>query len=231
MAKTKTLLELRNNARQLADMVGSTFITDATFNTFINDSIDEFWDLVVIANQGYGQTSSTITVSSGASSASLPADFYKLRGVDDLNQGQDPITVHPYNFAERNDFTTYYNLFDTYPTSRVTYAIIGNSIEFKPTSNAPGSYRLHYITVAPTLTADGDTIDTISGWHDLVQIDAAIKALQKEEASTTVLERRKAAIIERIETMVPNRDMGRPRTVTNIRSYSGMSPVNKRIWP
>lgn len=231
MAKTKTLLELRNNARQLADMVGSTFISDSAFNTFINDSIDEFWDLVVSANQGYGQLSTTLTVASNSTSANLPSDFYKLRGVDDLNQGPDPISVNPYNFAERNDFTTYYNLFDVYPTSRVTYCIIGNTIEFRPTSNAPGQYKIHYIPVAPVLTLDTDTIDSISGWHDLIQIDTAIKALQKEEASTTVLERRKVAIIDRIRTMVPDRDIGRPKTITNIRGTSGIGPMNRRIWP
>ena len=228
MAKTKTLLELRNNARQLADMVGSNFITDVAFNAFINDSIDEFWDLVVIANEGYGQLSTTLTVAGGAISANLPSDFYKLRGVDDLNQTPDPITVHPYNFAERNDFTSYYNLFDTYPVSRVTYALINNTIEFRPTSNAPGNYRIHYIPVAPTLTLDTDTIDAIAGWHDLIQVDTAIKALQKEEASTTVLERRKASIIERMEKMVKSRDMGRPRTVTNVRSYSGIDSLYRR---
>lgn len=224
-------MELRNNARQLADMVGSNFITDAGFNTFINDSIDEFWDLVVIANEGYGQLSTTLTVASGAVSTNLPSDFYKLRGVDDLNQGPDPITVHPYNFTERNDYTSYYNLFDSYPTSRVTYTLINNTIEFRPTSNAPGSYKIHYIPVAPTLVLDADTIDTIAGWHDLIQIDTAIKALQKEEGSTTVLERRKAAIIDRMEKMVKSRDMGRPRTVTNVRGLSGLAPLNRRSWP
>lgn len=38
MARSRTLADLRADVRERADMVGSTFITDATFNEYINQS-------------------------------------------------------------------------------------------------------------------------------------------------------------------------------------------------
>ena len=52
-------------------------------------------------------------------------------------------------------------------------------------------------------------------------IDAAIKALQKEESDTSVLMAQKVAMKDRIESMAQNRDIGECETISDTRRFSG----------
>ena len=47
MATTMTLAQLRTAARQEADMVNSQFVSDSEFNTYINQSCFELYDLLI----------------------------------------------------------------------------------------------------------------------------------------------------------------------------------------
>jgi hypothetical protein len=64
---------------------------------------------------------------------------------------------------------------------------------------------------------------SISGWSELVIVDAAIKACIKEEsydqAASLIQER--AGLITRVEETAPSRDVGQPNVVSNTRSGSG----------
>ena len=51
-------------------------------------------------------------------------------------------------------------------------------------------------------------------------VDAAIKALIKEESDTSALERDKAAITARIESAAENRDAAKPQRVADVQSSS-----------
>jgi hypothetical protein len=65
------------------------------------------------------------------------------------------------------------------------------------------------------LTDDADTMDGVSGWGEYVIVDCVIKALQKEESDTSVAERQKAGLVQRIVDMAANRDAANPLTVTD----------------
>jgi hypothetical protein len=56
----------------------------------------------------------------------------------------------------------------------------------------------------------------VSGWEELVSIEAAIMALIKEESDTTALERRKSQYVRRIEEMAHNRDMQFPGRIQDV---------------
>jgi hypothetical protein len=51
-------------------------------------------------------------------------------------------------------------------------------------------------------------------------VDAAIKALAKEESDVTELMAEKAMLKQRIEESAQNRDAGMPDTISNTRSWS-----------
>ena len=60
-------------------------------------------------------------------------------------------------------------------------------------------------------------VDGVNGWEELITIDAAIKAMQKEESDVSVLAAQKGAIIERLEAEAENRDAGAPAIVGDAR--------------
>ena len=64
-------------------------------------------------------------------------------------------------------------------------------------------------------------VDGVNGWEEYITIDAAIKAMQKEESDCSILGAQKAAIIRRIEAEAENRDAGSPPVVADVRGRYG----------
>src|SRR4051812_26999763 len=99
-----TLGQLRLQAQQRSDMVNSNFVTTAEWNYFISDSYKELYDILVskMVDQ-YTKDPLTFTIAAGASSYTLPSDFYKLRGLDlaaGAASGNVWIPLHPFNFEQ-----------------------------------------------------------------------------------------------------------------------------------
>lgn len=214
MADTRTLAQLRQEVRQRADMEDSEFVSDSELNLYIAESYKELYDLLVKTNEDYYTISTTLSLSAGESEISLPADFYKLRGVDyavDANQDRY-ITLRRYNFNERNLRNRAINNI-YYGVDQLRYHLTNNKLELVPAGRASGNYRVWYVPAPSTLSDDADTADGVSGWLEYVVVDACIKALAKEESSTTMFEKQKMAMRERIENMAVNRDQGAPTTV------------------
>jgi hypothetical protein len=215
MARTATLLELRTQARQRADMVGSNFVSDTELTGYINSSAAELYDLLIAQFEDYKVTSGNISVVPSTSSYSLPTDFYKLLGVDLVVDSQgNAVTLKPFVFAERNAymFTPTWNVVGL---AYLRYHMIGDSIRFVPVPNQTQTVKLWYIPALTKLSADADTLDGVNGWEEYVVVDAAIKMLAKEESSTEVFQKQKKELIDRINKMAANRDPGSPTRVTD----------------
>lgn len=213
---TVTLLQLRNQARQRADMENSTFIADSELNAYINSSYAELTDILVGVFEDYNLKSGAISVVSGTDTYPLPADFYKLRGVDlVIDANGNSVTLKPFSFNERNAylFTPTWNVVGL---SYLRYHMQGNNIRFVPIPNSTQSIKLWYIPAITQLSADGDTLDGVNGFEEYIIIDAAIKMLIKEESDTTALMMQKEALRKRVESMAPNRDAGACERVSDV---------------
>lgn len=222
MADTLTLLQLRTAVRQRADMVNSQFVSDSELTGYINYSYKELYDLIVDANEDYNLTSSTLTITTG-NTVSLPADFYKFRGLDDLSYGTStPITVLKFNWNERNYGSSPIQdgRSGIYQYSSVRYRIIGNSLIIEPAESAARSYKLWYIPAVANLVNDADLADGVQGWLEYVIVDAAIKCLIKEESDIKPLSMIKGSLTERITRMKHNRDQALPEKISRIESRS-----------
>ncbi len=226
-------------AQQRADRVNSTFVTNAEWNSYINQSYFELYDRLVTIYEDYflaapaaftvsgsqnfyplpdGTTSFTNT--SGGTYAA-PA-FYKLLGVDcGLGLSNNAwVTVKKFQFIARNRFI--------YPAVAATpmgpfnlqYRVMGSNIEFIPAPAGNQVMRLWYIPRLTQLVQDTDIMDGISGWTEIVIVDAAIKALQKEESDVSALFAQKEALIKRIEESASNRDAGQPDTISDTRGWA-----------
>lgn len=218
-----TLLELRTQARQRADMETSQFITDAELTNYINSSIAELHDILV---QEYGEEynvkeSPTFTTAGQAEDYSLSTivgasdDFYKLKGIDAKINGSEWTTLYPFQFAERNKYQTT-GAWSYLGMAKIRYRIIGNNLRLTPIPDDGTSIRIWYAPTATKLTLDADTLADINQYSEYVIVDAAIKMLQKEESDTQVLERQKSALKRRIEEAAGNRDAGFGDSVSDV---------------
>lgn len=214
-----TLSELRQQVRERSDMVYSQFVSDAEITRYLNQSLAKLWDLLVQANVDYYNTTETFSISSGTNTHTLPADFYKIRGLDS-DLGGRWLPVWPYNFAERGYWQ---DAVISRICSSVSYRVTNNTLEFLPDTQASGNYRLIYVPLFTPLSDDDDTFDGHNGYEVYAIIDAAIKCRDKEESSITVLKDSKDEEKKRILAMSEVRDYGATQQVANIRAYNGGS--------
>jgi hypothetical protein len=236
-----SLLELRLRAQQRADRVGSNFVVTTEWNSYINQSLMELYDLLVDAYQDLfvakpakffsdGSTylwplpNGILTFQDGMtvtpSAPFVAPAFHKLLGVDlGINNASNAwVTVNKFNFIDRNRFVYPNSNSTIYGVFNIQYRMMGNNIEFIPTPSSGQPIRIWYIPKLQSLLLDSD-VTTIggTGWLEYVITDAAIKALQKEESDVTVLAAQKMALIKRIEESVINRDAGQPDKISDIR--------------
>lgn len=212
-----TLSALRDSTRQRSDMVNSQFVTDVELNGYINASLAELYDLLVSSFEDYYSSQTTLTTDGITDSVPLPADFYKMRGVD---AAQNPannqwLTLRRFNFNERNVLNR-----GVTPTSlglpSLRYLVFGNTLKLTPLPPANITLRAYYIPTISYLVNDTDAFNFISGFEEYVIIDASIKCMQKEESDVSILALQKQAIIKRIQDMAPNRDAGEAAHITDV---------------
>lgn len=139
--------QLRVAARQRADMVNSTFVTDDELNSYVNASYFELYDLLV---QKYGNdyyvTQYQFDLVGNQSRYELPEDFFKLLGVDlEIGAGPDGwVSLRPFNLAERNRYSTA-NVQTWIGVTNLRYRLSGNKLWFTPSPNTGQTIRIWYI--------------------------------------------------------------------------------------
>ena len=202
-----TLLQLRDRAKQESDNVGQGVITDTEWNNYLAASYQELYGLVVTAfgNDYFVQAPAagyTFTTDGINEHFALPAEFFKLLAVDiQLSAPNYWVALKPFQMSERNDF-----------------GYLGTMIPM-----AGQTLRLLYVPRATVLTADVDVVDGVNGWEEYIVVDACIKALAKEESDTSSFVARKAALLERLNGEITNRDAGSPACVADVQRRRGRS--------
>lgn len=190
----QALLQLRTEAQQRCNQENKTLILTPEWNRYINEAIAELYDLVVSSHPHYYLSSFAFTLAANNTQVltALTPAFYKLRGLDYLYSGsQRPLTVHPLNFAERNQYSN---------------------------TNFAGPYVLWYTPQPPVLALDADPLDFILDvWSEYIPVTAAIAGSMKEEGPTDDMLTRKAQIVERVRAAAPNRD-GEPGQAADLMS-------------
>lgn len=230
---------LRYHSKLRADKLKSNFLKVDEWNFNINQSATRLYDLLITK---YGEKyffaaplvfstngSDVYPIPDGSNYSGVPA-LYKLAGVDvssgaaAANNGNAWFTIPTFNWIDRNRFNTL-NLAGTVTSVfGLSYCQQGNNIYFIPFPTNAQSIKLWYIPMLTQLLLDTDMMPfSISGWSELVIVDAAIKALIKEEsyeqAQSLINER--TGLLTRIGETAPNRDVGQPNVISNTRSGAG----------
>jgi hypothetical protein len=224
-----SLGQIRLMSQQRADLVNSNFVTTPEWNTYINQSYFELYDLLTnVYENWYLAPPIQITTDGVTIQYPLPdgvlyggaAPFYKLMGVDCglANANNAFVTLSRFNFIDRNKFvfpnisSTFYGVFN------LQYMLVGETLYFIPTPSAGQFLRVWYQPRLKQLLEDTDILDGVSGWTEYIITDAAIKAMQKEETDVTVLAAQKMALIKRIEESAINRDISQPASISDVKA-------------
>lgn len=230
---------LRYLSQLRADKLNSEYLTTDEWNSNINQSIYALYDLLTTKfGDDYFLAPPLIIPLTGldyyplpdGSNYSLAQALYKLSGVDGNiggmvtgpNAGWTPLARA--NWSDRDRFTSFPGqagaLNNVY---QMSYRVMGNLLHVFP-ANQNLSIRLWYVPVMTQLLQDTDMLNfSLSGWSEFVIVDAAMKAMVKEESleKWNALQNEKNALIMRIETTAANRDVGQPNSVSNVRSTMG----------
>lgn len=221
-----TLGTVRLAAQRRADMENSAFLSTSEWNAAINASYEELYGLLAqkFGNDYFVAAPYSIATDGVNDAFALPADFFKLLGVD-LQWPSMPtgwLTLQPFTFSERNRYALP-NLQGFLGATNLRYRLRGPNVLFSPLPAAGQNLRLWY---APRLTAlvnDADTLDLVNGWEEYIVVDAARKALEKEESyeGAQVQAAAKAALIARLEAEAENRDATGGGRTADVRGNQG----------
>lgn len=232
---------LRYQSKLRADKLRSQFLTDDEWNFNINQSAKRLYDLLItkfgekyfLAQPVQIPTTDFVT-SVGMAYVALPNGtlygnapaFYKLSGVDvSVNPGNGQwFTLPKFNWIDRNRYSTLQLSGTVSSTWGFAYCDNGSNVWFIPNPNAGLYVQLWYIPLMTEMLLDTDMMDfSVSGWSEIVIVDAAIKALVKEESydQAQALASERTGLIDRIQETAANRDVGQPNTVSNTRARAG----------
>lgn len=169
-----SLTALRARVREAVDIVGSSFVTDSStsLDALINAAAHELYKLLVTTHEDYFATKShSVTLVAGTSEYDLPADFFKVRGVDILD-GSTYRELGVFQFRERNRQAT--------GNLALKYQVRGSKLIFAPAPVTAGTARLLYIGQFTAYSAAGDSVEWWD-WEEFIIQRAAAKVAVKEE--------------------------------------------------
>lgn len=229
---------LRYLTQLRADKLHSEYLTLDEWNANINQSMYELRDVLVTKyGDDYFMAPFLLINLNGLDQYALPDGsnynnapaLFKLLGVDvnisgaSLSSNTSWIPVARFNWSDRDKYTTWPNqagaLNNVY---QMAYRQMGNNLFVIPASTNQ-TLRISYIPIMTQLLQDTDMLDfSLSGWSEFIIVDAAMKAMIKEESleKWNALNEHKNQLIMRIETTAANRDVGFPNTVSNTRATS-----------
>lgn len=229
---------IRYLAQLRSDMLNSEFLTTDEWNSNINQSIYELYDILVTKfGDDYFMAPPVTFMTTGARNyplpdgittigGSVPAALYKLIGVDcGVAVGNNAwVTLPRYNWIDRNRFIYPQLQANALGVFNLSYRQMGSELYFIPNPSAGQYIQLWYVPVMTQLLQDTDMLSfSISGWSELIIVDAAIKALMKEESfeQAQALQAIKGTLLERIETTAASRDVGQPNQVGDAKANLG----------
>lgn len=216
-----TAQQIVDTAIDLADMRYSKFVdqsdtTDSELLRYLNIAYRDFYNTVLQSNNQYFTTNTTINVVGGQDTYDLPADFYKLDGVD-LQVSADGryLTLRPFMFAERNKFRAGL-AFTNSPYGQVfKYLLVGNKIRFLPLPSMNSTVQLWYTPNPTKITSLSQNIEVMVGGDEYISLVVAMAMLAKEESDTSQLNAKRLEVLQQLKNVLQTRDNGAPEYITD----------------
>jgi hypothetical protein len=243
---------LRYQCRLRADNLKSNFVTNDEWNLMINQSAMELYGLLVQKfGEDYFLAPLQVFQSNGQVLTPLPDGTnylntnglpdpngtpalacFKVYGLDlnaygsQVNNATGWTPLSRCNIADRDKYNLLLGAASNVVSGQYCqfqYREMGTNLMIIP-PNSGQYFRLWYVPITPQLLLDTDMLPySYSGWHEIIVVDVAAKALAKQQLfdQSQELMNRKMALNERIETEAANRDVGQPNCGTNTRGTLG----------
>lgn len=214
--RTVTAGELIKKIRRLTDQENSAFISDEELLEYVDSAFAEFYDLLVSTYEQYNMTFATLITEEDVQIYNLPANFYKLMGVEVKLSSGRKASLQRVEWSERNNIDADTATVSAYATN-LQYNIIGNTLMLNPSPTAGLEVTLWYVPAAPKIIETTQIIDGINGWEQLIVLECAIRVMDKQEADSTPFVKQKDKLLKRIEQASESRDLGSPQRVSDTR--------------
>lgn len=225
-----TLADLRTLVLQRADMENSSFVGTTELTSYINDSTEELFDLLVTSyGEPYFSTQATVVIAANASSVAVGATIYKLLAVH-WNQTASLLhLLQPYNLLElpRVDNTPRAWAEGSLPE----YGAAINAIAFHPLPSASYSVTVTYVPMPPRPTTATQPLAVgFLTWAEYIICDAARKCLDKQRSDSQHLVQTKAALLERIKRAAQPRDLMHPQHTSDVQGHEWARRCDRRYY-
>lgn len=142
---------IRIQARQRSDMENSTFVSDPEFNQYISQSYKELYDVLVAAYGNDWFINNPLSPFQFQTTNSqyypLPADFYKLIGVD-LQYNSAPngwVSLRRFEEADRNKYLNPNTAVNFLGYSNLRYRVSGGYLELVPVPAQGQTIQIKYV--------------------------------------------------------------------------------------
>ena len=227
MANLVSLATLTTRAQQAADMENDPMVSSSEWTTYINYGAARLYDLLVSKfGDEYYLTSANISMVAGTDTYDLPADFYRLRGVDATIGGRT-FPLHRFNFRDRDRYKQGAIQWSG-EGGALRYMLQGHSIRFMPVPAIATGLTLWYIptmqvlvhgagnwTSAQLVNTD-DVIDDVNGYSEFIVLEAAIHAVLKQDRDASALMARRDEVKTWLEDTAGQRDANEPAMIGEI---------------
>lgn len=196
--------------RTTSDLQASRFCSDAELLLMANEVMAELYDDLVMAREGYFQTSTVLTLVANASN--LPGDFYKEIAVSSGTAPNDTNIPPLESFNDRN------------ACLGPMYWLASRVITIYPTNiPPPAPVVLHYVPNCPVLAlSDAMPVD-MERYREYIVVGASVKVKTKRAQDASLLVGRMGVLHTRIIKSVTGRKAGpkkvpMPKSEQNYRS-------------
>lgn len=171
---TRSLDDIRLAVRFRGDYRSSVRFPDTDVNREIQAAFGEFWELVADVNEGYWDTTAAGATVVGQGYVALPADHWRLRGLDRLD-GDHYRELRQIGVSERNRYRTT----NARPEA---YRLTARGADLYPTPDAVYTLRFTYTPSAPVL---GSAREFYSDWDEYVIYATMIRLAEAGERDTS----------------------------------------------
>lgn len=223
MPLTRTLAQLRTDARRYADQVESEFCSDAEVDRYLNLGLAELWHVLVQADPDRYLGRTEIATVAGTREYALPDDFAAARTLEKLqgSGSERAYRLEPYNISDGNVGSGLATVNGR--SSGLRWAVLYQGVDGSASrlrfNGDPGSgfFRLWYVQAPVELADDADTWDGVAAWEEFAVLWAAEQMMAKEESDPSALIRRRTELTARIRHIAGSRVIGTAPSVARVR--------------
>lgn len=205
---------ITDTAIDLADMRNSQFIDQSgapstELMRYVNLAFRDVRQQITLAKEQYFTTLYTFPIVGGTDTYDLPADFYKLDGVDlYLDDSGRFLTLTNFMLKERNKYRSSLAIPTAYYAQVYKYLLFDNKIRFIPVPSQSANIQLWYTPEAPLITSLQQTLTLPMGCDEYMSLYMACAMLAKEESDTSQFNAKRMEIIDQLKNSLKDRDAG-----------------------